>query len=575
MTSAFWKRLLHPGRLRVFTGFTLMIYVVTHFLNHSLGIIGIAEMEAGRRIFEAFWRSPFLFWVTPTALTLHVSLVLYDLASRRSLQRSAVEWTQLVLGLLIPLMLLGHVTNTRLAATVYQIETTYVYQFAKMAMEGTLPLLFLLSVIVWVHSVIGIYLWMRLKAWYSNVAYPLFGGAVLLPALAVIGILLGVREFNAKHSRRVDFPASIVNEAGATENIRNTLQMTLNAATGAYILLVGGIFAFRALRGAAGKRGRRYTQSYPDGNRVTPLVGMSILEGSVSAGIPHAHVCGGRGRCSTCRVGIDAGLESVEKAGAEESAVLARVGAGPRVRLACQVRPVSDVAITLLVPPNTTHKDVRDLPRMQGREMEITVLFADLRGFTKLAEKRLPYDVVFLLNQYFQTMGSIIESHGGRVDKFIGDGIMALFGTNHGAPASESAASADGKGSGVNGKGNAGAHGAILAALEMCNAIEAMTEHNKHHLDSPLRIGVGIHSGHAIVGDMGFKNARSITAIGDTVNTASRLEQATKPLGAKIVVSTESITLAGTAPDGAVRRRIKVKGKDEPIEVYVIGNGIV
>lgn len=558
MKNAFWKRVIHPGRIRVFTGFTLMIYVVTHFLNHSLGIIGLKEMEAGRRIFEAFWRNPAVSWITPTALVLHVSLVLYELATRRSLQRTAVEWTQLILGLLIPLVLLGHITSTRTAATVYQVDTTYVYEFAMAAADGTLPLLMTLAVVVWLHGVLGIYLWIRLKPWYTKVVYPLFAGAVLLPALAFIGVLLGVREFHATHGKRVDFPTSVLNDARATPEVKSSLQTIINTSTSLYVLLVAGVFVFRYVRGAAGRRGKRFTLSYPDGSRVTALVGMSILEGSLAAGVPHAHVCGGRGRCSTCRVGIDAGIEAVTDPGAEESAVLARVGAGPRVRLACQVRPTSDISITLLVPPHTTHRDVRELPRMQGREMEITVLFADLRGFTKLAEKRLPYDVVFLLNQYFQTMGSIIENHGGRVDKFIGDGIMALFGTG------------DGHAESSNGKGGSGASGAISAALEMCRAIEAMTEHNKEHLDTPLRIGVGIHSGHAIVGDMGFKNARSITAIGDTVNTASRLEQATKPLSAKIVVSAESTGLAGAIPDGALHRRIKVKGKDEPIEVYVI-----
>ncbi|MGY9106221.1 MAG: adenylate/guanylate cyclase domain-containing protein, partial [Alphaproteobacteria bacterium] len=101
-------------------------------------------------------------------------------------------------------------------------------------------------------------------------------------------------------------------------------------------------------------------------------------------------------------------------------------------RLACQIRPKGNLTCEPLLPPDINAKEALTAGQyMHGQEMNITVMFADLRGFTKLSEKKLPFDVVFILNQYFQSMGTAIEGAGGRDDKFIGDGIMASFGAAH------------------------------------------------------------------------------------------------------------------------------------------------
>ncbi|CAN0600024.1 unnamed protein product, partial [Laminaria digitata] len=149
---------------------------------------------------------------------------------------------------------------------------------------------------------------------------------------------------------------------------------------------------------------------------------------------PRAAVCGGRGRCSTCRIRVNGPLENLSEPDESEQKVLRRVGAAPDVRLACQTRTSSDTSVTPLLPPNATPRDgFAKSAAMQGQEQEISILFADIRGFTSFSEQKLPYDVVFLLNRYFRSMGEAIEGAGGRVDKFIGDGIMALFGVDENA----------------------------------------------------------------------------------------------------------------------------------------------
>src|SRR6202022_2256019 len=144
----------------------------------------------------------------------------------------------------------------------------------------------------------------------------------------------------------------------------------------------------------------------------------------------------------------------------------------------------------------------------QGSEREIAILFVDIRGFTALSEGRLPYDVVFVLNRYFAAIGLAVEAAGGRLDKFIGDGVMALFGIERGA--------------------QAGCWEALAAARLMSVRLPELNASLRAELDRPLRIGIAVHCGPPIVGEMGYGNTAAITAIGDAVNTASRLGRLTR-----------------------------------------------
>jgi adenylate cyclase len=290
---------------------------------------------------------------------------------------------------------------------------------------------------------------------------------------------------------------------------------------------------------------------YPDGTTVAVSPGTSLLEASRSAGIPHASVCGGRGRCSTCRIRVTRGAERLPPPAAGEARVLARIGATEDIRLACQVRPTHDVAVVPLLPASVgpAESRVRINPG-QGIEREIAVLFADLRAFTRMAEGRLPYDVVFVLNQYFKAMGVVIEQQGGRIDKFIGDGIMALFGLEHGP---EEAAMQ-----------------ALSAARAMAKALAQLNRRLADDLREPLQIGIGLHVGPVILGQMGYGRATSLTAIGDTVNVASRLEALTKEFDVELVVSSRLAEAAGVDLGGFEERRIEIRGRRRPLRVRLV-----
>ncbi len=292
--------------------------------------------------------------------------------------------------------------------------------------------------------------------------------------------------------------------------------------------------------------------TYP-GGRVTQITpGITVLEASREAGIDHASVCGGRGRCSTCRIRLGEGREHVAPASADEQKVLQRVGAPEHIRLACQLRPTKNLEVIPLLPPNATPKDAYRKPaHLQGSEREVAILFADIRQFTQFSENKLPYDVVFVLNRYFRAMGEVVNETGGELDKFIGDGVIALFGANS-TP-------------------EEGCRRALEAARRTSTALDDLKQSLRADLEEPLRIGIGIHFGTVIVGEMGFSNAVSITAIGDAVNTASRLEQATKEYTCQLIVSEEICARAGVALDEFPAHEIAIRGRSQPVIIRCIG----
>jgi adenylate cyclase len=206
-----------------------------------------------------------------------------------------------------------------------------------------------------------------------------------------------------------------------------------------------------------------------------------------------------------------------------------------------------------LLPAGAGARDLRvQVNPGQGVEREVAVLFADLRAFTRMAEGRLPYDVVFVLNQYFEAMGQAIEEQGGRVDKFIGDGIMALFGVDR-EPVTA-------------------CREALAATRAMALALERLNQHLAHDLSEPLRIGIGLHAGPVILGEMGYRRATSLTAVGDTVNVAARLEALTKDFEAQLVVSARLAESAGVDLSAAELREIEIRGRRRPLRVRLVAD---
>jgi len=528
-----------PGyerRLRLATGLVIAAYVTGHFLNHALGIISPDAMDALRRLLSAWWRSlPGTVLLYGSLLT-HFALALASLARRRTLRMPAWEACQLALGLCVLPLLAYHVVGTRFAWQLLDREVNYArivgaiwsdpWQIAKQVA---------LITVVWLHLCFGVHFWLRLKSWYPRAQQFLFAAAVLTPALALAGFV------SAGINVMPPPPQAIApQDLGRLLAVRDGLYW-------AFALLLGGTLLLRLVRQL---RRRVYRIQHPSGRVVAAHAGSSILEGLRDAGVPHASVCGGRARCTTCRVRIAGDLRGLPPAAPLEAAALRRIDAAPNVRLACQVRPSVDVAITPLVPAGAGSEAARRPGGVQGHEQAVVAMFVDLRGSTALGETRLPYDVVFILNQFFAEMSEALQATGGHYAQFAGDGLLALYGL-HGdiGPACRSA---------------------LAGAAEMHRRLGLLNERLAPELAAPLRMGIGVHAGVAIVGTMGPPAAPIVSAIGDTINAAARLESLTKQFGATLIVSLDTLRFAGLAASEFPVHRVEVRGKTQQLEVLAL-----
>jgi adenylate cyclase len=540
-------------RTRLVTGLVLFSYLTTHLLNHALGLISLDAMEAGRVWFLALWRNPIGTTAFYGSLLVHFGLALWAIYQRHHLRMPLWEALQLALGLCIPPLLAVHFVGTRLAYEWHGVEDSYAKTVLTLWYSSPIHGVrqALLIAIAWTHGCLGLYFWLRLRRWYARYAALFFAGALLLPVLALLGF--------AQAGHTVEF--LIARDPGWIEHIKQTthafgpgegedLVRVHDAIIIGFWTCLALVLVARMIRQINDRRSR-IRISYPDGREVHVPRGFSVLEASRFTGIAHASVCGGRGRCSTCRIRISHGVSLLPPPSASEQRVLQRVGAPPNVRLACQLRPTGNISVTPLLPASAQPRDGYAQPSyLAGQERIIAVLFADLRTFTGIAEQKLPYDLVFLLNSYFESVGDAIVGSGGIIDKFIGDGVMALFGVDSGP--------------------EEGSRQALTAAKIMIANVNALSQTLTEELAEPLKIGIGIHCGPAVVGRMGYGSTVHLTAIGDTVNVASRLQDLTKEYGCQLIISEQVAEQAGLAVSAFPRHELTVRNRREALAIFVV-----
>lgn len=543
-------------RLRLLTGLIIFLFVLMHIINHSVGLISVRAADDARPLLLAVWRNPIGTILLYGSFLVHVLLVLRTLFIRRSLAMPKSEAMQVVLGLSVPLLLIDHVLGTRVASHLFHLKDSYetiVHSlWTKSPSDGVKQSIAL--IVIWAHGCIGIHFWLRYRPWYPKLWPWALTLAILLPVLSLLGFVQMGRTIANPTFALSGFPGGTYDPtilpAGAVEQLGD-LRVMLYASFGAAI---GLVFAARGIRWLR-ERAHLVTIRYVTGEAITVPRGFTVLEASRIAGKPHYAVCGGKGRCSTCRVQIIHGEEHLPPADPAEQRTLDRIEAGPGVRLACQLRPTTSVTLSPLLVAFPDPQGVSETyEAVPGREREIAVLFCDIRNFTTISEARLPFDIVFLLNRYFAVVGSAVEAAGGRVDKFIGDGAMALFG--------------------INGSLEDGCRQAVRAAAGIIDGIDELNRQLSQDLTIPLRVAIGIHAGSAVVGTLGYGNARSLTAIGDTVNVASRLETTAKEIDMPLVISEPVATLSDVDVTFAEAREIVVRGRTIPLRVFVFGKSM-
>jgi adenylate cyclase len=320
-----------------------------------------------------------------------------------------------------------------------------------------------------------------------------------------------------------------------------------------YVVLVALVFIARAARWLWERHHGLINIAYPGGRVVRVPVGCAVLDASRRASIPHAAICGGRGRCTTCRIRVLRGVDRLPPPHSSEQALLDRLQAGPSVRLACQLRPRIDTAVLPLLPPDVGASEMhrRDYSEASDIERFAAIMFVDIRRSTALVEKRLPYDVVFLLNHFFAAVAGAVVDTGGTPNQFVGDGMMAIFGMHTGPREACSQA--------------------LVAAQLIHGRLADMNRTLADELPEPIAIGVGLHAGNVILGELGYGDRFLLTAIGDSVHVAARLQELTKDYGCQLVVSDIVAATAGVELTGFPAREVSVRGRGEPLAVRVVG----
>jgi adenylate cyclase len=538
-------------QIRIGCGLVLFAYLVSHFLNHALGNISMDALAAGVIYHTLFWQFPPVGILFYNAALIHTGLGIWALYQRRQFRWKAIEPLQLVLGLSIPALVITHIAGVRLGQALYGQEKLYpqVFYAYWIVWPYKMWLMYAVLVIAWVHGCIGVYFWLRMKAFYKRAAPFLLSAAVLIPTLAMLGLYQGGRSVVDDSDTAEWKKDNLSQRQVGTAAQQDVLQDITDYFLIGYLGLLGFVLLARGVRALNERRGGMISLSYGNGRTIRVPKGLSVLEASLRHQVPHASVCGGRARCSTCRIRVIGDCSSLPEPSRREAFVLNRVGASdPSIRLACQLRPTADLSFFQLFMPHGMSANAHAThPHRIGQERYLVSMFVDMRGSTRLAENRLPFDTVFIVNRFLGAVSQAVIECGGQPNQFVGDGQLALFG--------------------LQADPQIACRQALRAAAMIAVNVDELNQFLSHDLNEPIRFGIGIHGGEVIIGDIGYRDHMVFTALGDAVNVAARLQDMTKNLACEVVVSEEVRVTAGLAADSLPQQEVTIRGRSEPMIV--------
>jgi adenylate cyclase len=538
-------------QVRLACGLVLFSYLVSHFLNHALGNISMDALATGLYYHTVFWQFLPVAIAFYTAALVHAGLGVWALYQRRQFRWKAIEPLQLVLGLSIPALIIAHIIGVRLSETLFGHEKLYpqVFYAYWVAWPYKILQMYAVLLIAWTHGCIGLYFWLRMRAFFKRAAPFLLAAAILIPTLAMLGLYQGGRSVVADSESKEWRAENLGPQQVGTAAEQHVLESIVEYFLAGYFGLLGLVLLARGVRALAERRGGMINLSYGNGRTVRVPKGLSVLEASLRYNVPHASVCGGRARCSTCRIRVIGDISALPQPSAREAFVLNRVGASdPSIRLACQLRPETDISFFQLFMPHATSANAHASQSHRiGQERYLVSMFVDMRGSTKLAENQLPFDTVFIVNRFLGAVSQAVIECGGQPNQFVGDGELALFGlaTNPQTACRQ----------------------ALRAAAMIAINVDELNQFLSHDLREPIRFGIGVHGGEVIIGDIGYRDQMVFTALGDAVNVAARLQDMTKTLACEAIVSEEVRITAGLPEDALPQQQVTIRGRSEPMIV--------
>jgi adenylate cyclase len=371
------ERRVTLANLRTATGLVIGLYVTMHLSNHALGLISVRAQEAVRPWVMALWHSLPGQILLYGSLSSHATVALISLVRRRHYRMPAWEATQILLGLAIPYLLLVHIINTRGTRILAGIDIDYPYEIANLWVDPwTRYRQLLLVLLVWGHFVVGLHFWLRIQAWYQRAFPAILIGYVIVPVAALLGFAEVGMTMTAHARAEPQWMRAMKSRGVPADPRRAQLRTALKEwAPASWLGVVALVFSAAQIRNWQ-QRHHRFKVTYPDNVVVEAPIGMSVLEVSRMARRPHMSVCGGRARCTTCRVRIDSAAGDLPAPEAIEAHALERIGAPAGVRLACQLRPAVNVAARPLLHPSlVTSKPLRSAQEF-GEEREVSRFFS-------------------------------------------------------------------------------------------------------------------------------------------------------------------------------------------------------
>ena len=535
---------IRPSRrnLRLASGVILFIYVATHLINHTLGLISIAVAERGLRIAVAVWQSPPGTLVLYGAASTHIALAFLAIYEHRTLRMPPLELLRIALGLSIPTLLIAHAVGTRLAFELYDHPPDYAHVVWMLWHSGREGHQIALLVPGWMHGCMGINFAFGKREGFQRFRLALFGAALLLPAFAVLGFLSMLKEV-AVLAQAPAWAASTIVQLDEAQRL--ALGNVHNSLLALYFGAIASVFIARAVRAfVEERRGSLVSINYPDRTVRIPR-GWSVLEASRSHHIAHVSTCGGRARCSTCRVRVIAGEGQCPPPAETERLTLRRIHADEGTRLACQLRPMGNISVVPLL--TAVQRKSRD-SASDAAEHQVAVMLVDfqLRGSKR---RLLPHDLLYALSRFSETVGDTARAAGGLPIQFMGDRVVVLFGLDV-----------------VPFEAN---RQALLASVELDARLATQRAQLQRELGCDSDHAIFLHAGMAAVGETGDRLTRTLIAAGSAIDVVRQLaansarraaNRADEPDGRRISVSRPVWIAAQSDMQAVVWQKLELPG---------------
>ncbi len=486
-------------KARLFSGLILFAYITVHLINHALGLVSLDAAENGLRIAVAFWHS----WVGTGLLygaaSTHILLAFWAIYERRTFRLPPAELLRIALGLWLPVLLISHVAATRLAYELFGSASDYSHVVTNMWVTDAQGRQLGLLAPGWLHGCLGLHFAFNRSPVYRQLKYPLFAVALLVPVLSALGfVTLGRELITSPISAAAAY--DYLSPSHAAE--RAAIEHWRDGCLAVYFALVGAIFAARALRNQTEKgRKKLVSISYPTRSVSVPR-GWTVLEASRAFRIPHASMCGGQARCSTCRIRVIAGENFCPPPNEPELATLHRIGATRDIRLACQLRPQGGISVVPLV--DAEQVNYRPITPQRSNEREIACLYCDFLD-RSLTEKDLPQDVFYAYTRHTEMVGTAIRGAGGTLGYIEIDSICGLFGLRSGL--------------------RKAAEQALKASTMIENMLADLNRSLGDDHSAIFNIALSVHVGPAVVGDISSPEGARVIALGPAIEGINRLRK--------------------------------------------------